>query len=36
LDERPVAREQPKNVQQRQKKLARGQHPKGESPHYEP
>jgi hypothetical protein len=28
--------EQPKNVQPRQKKLARGQHPKGESPHYEP
>jgi hypothetical protein len=26
---------QPKNVQPRHKKLARGQHPKDESPHYE-
>jgi hypothetical protein len=28
--------EEPKNVQPRQKKPARGQHPEDESPHYEP
>jgi hypothetical protein len=40
LEERLVAREQqdeqPKNVQSRQKKPARGQHPEDKSPHYEP
>jgi hypothetical protein len=28
--------EQPKNMWPRQKKLARGQHPKDEAPHYDP